>query len=118
MRIIWPLPDNGKAGKGMVRYWISDMMRALLCLYVACDLFLDDEAKNATRKEIMALSNQWKKGCIFSRIEFLEYVWKHTKPDTPLRNYVLDSCAAKGKLGDFGDDHEEPPHGFFRELVE
>ncbi|KAK5705930.1 hypothetical protein LTR17_021221 [Elasticomyces elasticus] len=115
---IWPLPDNGKAGKGMVRYWISDMMRALLCLYVACDLFLDDEAKNATRKEIMALSNQWKKGCIFSRIEFLEYVWKHTKPDASLRNYVLDSCAAKGKLGDFGNDYEEPPHGFFRELVE
>ncbi|KAK4892947.1 hypothetical protein LTR27_008675 [Elasticomyces elasticus] len=73
------------------------VIRALLWFYVACDMFLDDDAKNAAINEIARRADGWKKGCIFTFEDHIKYVWDNTAPGSKLRTYLLDDCMVSSR---------------------
>ncbi|KAK5679249.1 hypothetical protein LTS10_008064 [Elasticomyces elasticus] len=94
----------------------SHVMRALLWLYVACDVFLDQQAKNAVMDQIIERTEHLTKRCIFAAADHILYVWENTGPDSKLRKYVLECCAARMRVTNLVDMTTYPPE-FFHELV-
>ncbi|KAK4892950.1 hypothetical protein LTR27_008678 [Elasticomyces elasticus] len=93
----------------------SGIMRALLWLYVACNVFLDQDAKNAVIDHIVEWTDELKDRCIFTVADHIHYVWENTGSDSKLRKHVLVSCAAKARPLDLADMAKYPPE-FFHEL--
>ncbi|KAK5732058.1 hypothetical protein LTR17_010894 [Elasticomyces elasticus] len=104
----YDIPD--KAG------YQSGVMRALLWLYVACDVFLDEDAKNAVIDHIIEWTDELKDRCIFTAADHIHYVWENTGSGSKLRKYVLESCAAKASPADLADITRYSPE-FFHELA-
>ncbi|KAK4950097.1 hypothetical protein LTR10_011074 [Elasticomyces elasticus] len=73
------------------------VLRALLWFYVACDMFLEDDAKNAAIDEIARRADTWKNGCIFTFEDHIKYVWDNTAPGSKLRTYLLDDCMVSSR---------------------
>ncbi|KAK5692150.1 Ankyrin repeat and BTB/POZ domain-containing protein 1 [Elasticomyces elasticus] len=94
----------------------SHVMRALLWLYVACDVFLDEEVKNAVMDQIIQRTDRLINRCIFADADHIHYVWDNTGPDSKLRKYVLEACAAKASPADLADMTRYPLE-FFHELA-
>ncbi|KAK3656305.1 hypothetical protein LTR56_003006 [Elasticomyces elasticus] len=94
----------------------SHVMRALLWLYVACDVFLDEQAKNAVMNQIIERTDRLMNRCIFVAADHIQYVWENTGPESKLRKYVLETCAAKASPADLSDMTRYPPE-FFHELA-
>ncbi|KAK5710527.1 hypothetical protein LTR15_012945 [Elasticomyces elasticus] len=89
-------------------------MRALLRLYVACHLFLDDVAKNVVMTYLMKLDDE----CdliILQSEEFIRYIWEHTSAGSRLRDYLLDVCLVKMTAGP-PKDVPSYPFGFMTAL--
>ncbi|KAK5740091.1 hypothetical protein LTR17_004803 [Elasticomyces elasticus] len=94
----------------------SHIMRALLWFYVACDVFLDEQAKNAVMNQIIERTDRLMNRCIFAAADHIQYVWENTGPESKLRKYVLETCAAKASPADLADMTRYPPE-FFHELA-
>ncbi|KAK5710531.1 hypothetical protein LTR15_012949 [Elasticomyces elasticus] len=94
----------------------THILRALLRLYVACDIFIDDNAKNGVMDCIIIAAGEWNDGCGFVQADHISYVWKNTTTESKLRKFVLDSCVCRAKQDDLSDRNQFPPE-FFHELA-
>ncbi|KAK5740088.1 hypothetical protein LTR17_004800 [Elasticomyces elasticus] len=95
---------------------LTRVMRALLRVYVACDIFLDDNAKNSVMACILVRSSEWSDGCIFTAADHISYVWRNTPPESKLRRFVLDTCVLQARQEELSESTRFPPE-FFHELA-
>ncbi|KAK5679255.1 hypothetical protein LTS10_008070 [Elasticomyces elasticus] len=80
-----------------------EVLRAYLWLYVACDAFLDDDAKNAVMDSIVELCWPSEEEYISnpndyvlsSSPEFIHYIWENTDAESKLREFLLDTCVGE-----------------------
>ncbi|KAK5717390.1 hypothetical protein LTR15_009284 [Elasticomyces elasticus] len=94
----------------------SHIMRALLWFYIACDVFLREQAKNAVMNQIIERTDRLMDRRIFAVADHFQYVWENTGPESKLRKYALEACAAKASPADLADMTRHPLE-FFHELA-